>query len=85
MRHCTELARAIYWSSWVDVLPTLHKRHPRVAAMVVGYLGTQANQRGAGHPSLDALEQASATLTDAQISIHTWVQALHGATPPRHA
>ena len=29
-RHCHALAQATYWSSWVDVLPTLQARFPAV-------------------------------------------------------
>ena len=45
LRHCSALSSAIYWSSWADVLPTLHRRFPVQVANVLAFLNTPALQR----------------------------------------
>jgi len=80
-RHCQALSPAIYWSSWVDVLPTLQKRFPAVAANAIGYLSTAADQRP-HHASLAALDASRAALSDAGIPIPAWGEVANGARPP---
>ena len=80
LRHFNALSQALYWSSWADVLPTLHERYPALAADVLRHLLTPAAAR-APHHSLDRLDLARQSLLEAGLELPSWLDLSNGAVP----
>ena len=67
-----------HWSSWMDCLPTIHKRHPVVANQLVDELEGQPTT-----PFLSAAAEAVGNLTGTLgFDPPSWQAAMHGARPP---
>ena len=79
MRDCS----AIAWSSWADILPTLHRRYPTVAANVLAYLQAPHASRPRPNEILTALEAARSDLQVPAATVPSWQELLDGARPPQ--
>ena len=81
LRSALRVREPAYWSSWMDCLPTIHKRHPVVAHQLVDESEGQPTT-----PFLSAAAEAARNLTGTLgFDPPSWHAALHGARPrPRN-
>ena len=78
LRSALRVREPAYWSSWMDCLPTIHKRHPVVANQLVDELEGQPTT-----PFLSAAAEAVRNFTGTlRFDPPSWQAALHGARPP---
>ena len=78
LRSALRVREPAYWSSWMDCLPTIHKRHPMVANQLVDELEGQPTT-----PFLSAAAEATRNLTGTLgFDPPSWQAALHGTRPP---
>ncbi len=81
LRSAQRLAEAAHWASWVDALPVLASKAPRVAALTLTDL---TRDEGPTTSCLQEVARARTRLMESGAEhIPTWEEALAGAEPPQ--
>ena len=69
---------AAHWASWADCLPTVQKRHPQVASIMLQGLNGGRRQT----ISLNVARECATSLAEAGCELPTWLDLVDGVRPP---